>query len=428
MAQTFTKIPVAGIDPTNKPRAATVDADGHLAIVLAAGANLDAFGRLRIGPPHVVFDSKLINDTQPFYWDDAQISGAGTSSVFNTNQAQVTLAVSAAVAGTRVRQTFRRFNYQPGKASLVSATGVIGTPVAGITRRIGLFDANNGLFFESGPTNFAVVVRTKTSGAAVDTRIPQAAWNVDPLDGTGPSEIALDFTKVQIFVIDFQWLGVGTIRFGFFVDGILYYCHKVQNANIATLVYTSTPNLPLRYEIANSGAGGAASLAHICSTVVAEGGIQNTGSSRVASRGATALATLNNTSLYPLIAIRLKAGSEGVSTRDFIGSIVCTTNADFEWQLLVNPVVTGTALAFSPITNSYVEADVATTNATTVSGGTILQAGVVAANSFIDAEKQSDYALGVSIAGVADVLVLAVRRLTGTSETFSGVLNWAETN
>lgn len=388
----------------------------------------DAFGRDRVGHPETIFDSKLINDNQPLYWDDAQTSGAGTSSTYNTNQASVTLAVSNLTAGTHVRQTFRHFLYQPGKSQAIDMTGVLGTPATGITRRLGLFDAKNGLYFESSPTVVNVVIRTFTSGVAVNTAVAQASWNIDPMNGTGPSGVTLDFSKTQIFVTDYQWLGVGTVRFGFYVNGNLYWVHAFQHANVDTLVYMSTPNLPLRYEISNDGTGAIASITQICTTVISEGRAQATGSTRAASRNATSLVTLNNTNLYPLISIRLKAGFESGSVKTVLASVICTSAADIEVQLLLNPVVTGTALAFTGITNSVVEADAVATNATTVSGGTLLNAVVASSGGQIDLSGPSDFQIGTSIAGVNDVLVLAVRRLDGNVETFYGALNWRETD
>jgi len=149
--------------------------------------NLDAFARLRIAPPETIFDSKQINDKQPLFWDDQLISGSGGASNYNTNQASTSLEVANLTAAVRVRQTFRRFNYQPGKSQLFIQTGVFGTAATGIKRKIGLFDANNGLFFDQQSDGMGVTVRSFTSGSAVDTRVLQASWNIDKMDGTGAS-------------------------------------------------------------------------------------------------------------------------------------------------------------------------------------------------------------------------------------------------
>lgn len=389
----------------------------------------DAFGRFRVSNPQTVFDSKMITNNQPLIWNDSQTSGAGTSSTFNANQASVTLAVSAATAGTRVRQTYQSFNYQPGKSQLFMETGILGTPATGITRRLGLFNANNGLFFESSPTTVRVVTRTFTSGVAVDNAVAQASWNIDPLDGTGPSGITADWSKVQIFGAFFEWLGTGSAWFFVVIGGEMILVHRFDTANTGALVYMSTPNLPLRYEISNSGAGGAANMLQICSTVISEGGRPNVGFSRSVNRGATALTTNNNTSLYPLIAVRLGSSFFGSLVEFLALGIVCTSTSAYNWQLILNPTVTGTALSFTAITNSVLEADVGTTNATTVSGGTVLAGGTLIQTNEggLTGLPPSDFRLGASIAGVADIIVLAVQRVTGTSESFYASLNWKET-
>jgi len=389
---------------------------------------LDAFGRLRVSDPRALFSSTLLYDNAPSIWNDAEVSGSGTSSTYNANQSSVTLAVSATTAGRRVRQTYRRFLYQPGKSQLVSLTGIIGAPVAGITRNIGLFDDANGVFFQSAPTTANVVIRSSTSGAPVNTTIAQANWNIDKMNGSGPSGVTLDFSKTQIFFCDFQWLGVGVVRFGFVVNGTFWPVHAEPHANIDNLVYMAIPNLPLRYEIINDGTGGAASMLQICNSVMSEGGLEFVGQVRAVSRNNTPLTTLNDANLYPIVAIRLQSTKLSTIVQPSSLSIGSTTNANLEVQLLLNPTVTGTALSFGAVANSAVEADVATTNATTVSGGTLLGSSLVAANTTDQLSNPVDFQLGVSIAGVSDVLVLAARRLTGTTEAIYGSLGWRESS
>jgi hypothetical protein len=391
-------------------------------------ANLDAFARLRMSSPETLFDSKQLADKQPLFWDDQLISGSGGASTYNTNQASTTLSVSASTACVRVRQTFRRFNYQPGKSLLFIQTFVLGSAATGIRRKVGLFDSKNGLFLDQQSDGAGVTVRTFTSGSAVDTRVLQANWNLDKLNGTGASGITLDFTKTQIFFADFEWLGVGRIRFGFFVNGKPYYCHEVLNANSNTLVYMSVPNLPLRYEIENTGTGGAVGLTHICSTVISEGGLKDTGFPFGVSRGSTALTTLNNDSIYPLIALRLNSSylASNIKILDFF--INCTSTATYNWYIILNPTIVGTALSFTQVTNSSIDADAARTNATTVTGGTVLLTGTTTQNNEGGVAKiiSSDFSFGSTIAGVSDVVVLAVQRITGTTETFYGSINWKD--
>lgn len=407
----------------------------YFAVLRQLPAMLDAFGRLRISDPHALFSSTLLYDNAPALWNDVQISGAGTSSTYNTNQSSVTLSTTAVTAGRRVRQTYRRFLYQPGKSQLVSLTGVIGEPATGITRGIGLYDDNNGVFFQSAPTTINVVIRTFTSGVPVDALFPQALWNIDKMNGSGPSGgnpsgIDLDFDQAQIFFFDFQWLGVGLVRFGFVVNGIFYPVHAVPHSNLTNLVYMSIPNLPLRYEISSTVAGAGASLVQICNSVLSEGGIEFVGQVRAVSRNVTPLVTLNDNDLYPLIAIRMQSTKQSTIVQPTSLSVISTTNADLEIQVLLNPTIAGTGLSFSAVPNSSVEADVATTNASKVTAatGTLLASALVAANASIDLSSPVELQLGASIAGVSDILVLAVRRLTGATETIYGSLGWHESN
>lgn len=400
--------------------------------------SIDAFGRWRVSEPETIFDSKLILDNAPLRWDDAAVSGAGTSSTYNTNQASVTLGVSNLTAGKRIRQSKRRFGYQAGKSQLIMLTGVFGTAEQHITKRIGYHDDQNGLYFEQTKDPIlgeiiSVVRRTYVTGTAVNNPVAQSAWNLDKMDGTGASGIDLDFTKTQIFLIDFEWLGVGRVRMGFVVDGQIYYCHEFLNTNNLTVVYMSVPNLPIRFSIENDGNGPAASLVQICSTVQSEAGREEIGLTFGLNRGTTGLTTLNDSDLYPLIAIRYQTGKTMVPIEILDWSVAITPGATgvvIGASLILNPTVAGTALSFTTLTNSALEYDISRTNGTKVSAGTVLSSSVAvgartSGGAFV--LSPGDLSLGSTIAGVSDIIVLAVQRLSGASaEVFWGGINWRE--
>jgi hypothetical protein len=336
------------------------------------------------------------------------------------------LAVSNTTAGSRARQTFEYFAYQPGHGALISMTGVIGSPATGITRRIGQFDANNGVYFESGPTALAVVIRSNTSGSPVNTSVTQNNWNIDKLDGTGVSGITLDASKSQIFTIKYQWLGVGSVTYGFNFHGVFYPCHRVDNSNTLTTVYMSMASLPLRYEITNDGTGGVASIVHICCSVISEGGAVDPGNTLAISRDAP-LTTLNNNSYYPVMAMSHQSGRYMINVNIDKIDIFCPSNAVYVFKLLLNPTITGTALSFTNLTNSAIMYDISRTNATTVSGGTTLLSGIGDSTTNVAlAIRPQTIRLGRTIAGVDDILVLAVSRITGTAEAFYASIVWQE--
>jgi hypothetical protein len=95
------------------------------------------------------------------------------------------------------------------------------------------------------PVTNAIVSKT------IDTKIPQSQFNLDKMDGTGPSGINLDLTKMQMFYLDYSWYGAGFIRWGFRGNnGDIIYCHKLMNNNVNYEAYMRSGNLPARYETA----------------------------------------------------------------------------------------------------------------------------------------------------------------------------------
>jgi hypothetical protein len=390
---------------------------------------IDAFGRQRIANPQTLFASKYSFDEQAVFWDDQETSGSGTGSSHSTDTASVTLSVSATTAGVRVRQTYRWFPYQPGKSQLIMMTGVLGDGASGIIKRLGYFNANNGIFFETDGTTVNVVRRTYVTGSAVDNEVAQASWNIDPLDGSGDSGITVDFTKTQIFLIDFEWLGVGRVRIGFVIDGVIYYCHEFLNANTLADVYMSTGNLPIRVEIQNDGTGAADSIETICNTVISEGGSEKLGQIRSISRGTTNLTTQNDTNIYPLISIRLKSTHLGAMIIPESFSILCTSTADYETFLLLNPTVAGTdAVSWTDLTNTSIQYDVSRDNTNTLSGGTRIYGEIgTSTNQSASAPGSSaephTLLLGSDISGARDELVLAVRNLSAGAEDYYAVMN-----
>ena len=396
--------------------------------VLAEMGLTDAFGRQRVSDPQVLFEGKSIIDEQPLLYDDAETSGSGTSTSHSADTASVTLAVGATTAGERVRQSKRRMAYQAGKSQLSFITFTLGAAASGITRRVGLFDDDNGIFLEQTNSGLSFVRRTSTSGSAVDNSTAQASWSEDTLDGNGDSGVTLDVTKSQILVIDYEWLGVGIVRIGFVIDGAIVYAHYMKHSNVLAGVYTSTPNYPVRYSIENDGTGVASDIESICASVMSEGGAERTGIIRSVDRGITGLTTAADTNVYPLCAIRLGSGGLDATARALKTEVFCTSTSDWRWALILNPTVAGTAFSFSALTDSAVEYDVARTNATTLSGGYVLASGYGSASvqSSPPQASPTDYALGSLIDGTSDILVLAVQNISGAAETYFGSLTFLE--
>lgn len=394
-----------------------------LDVSILSGSGLgDAFGRLRVSQLFTIFDSKQLHDKQALFWDDQEVSGSGTTSTYNTNQASTTIAVSNLTAGKRVRQTFQRFNYQPGKSQLIILTTNMFGSSSGIVASVGYFDDNNGVYFSADNGIVYAVIRTNTSGTPSETKIAQTDWNLDTLDGNGPSKFNLDPTKTQILFFDFEWLGVGRVRFGFFIDGVPIYCHEVLNTNTLDKVYMSTPNLPLRYEIENDGTGPAASLIHICSSVASEGGRQDNGILR--HRDSGSISSLSAGTSYAALGIRLKSTRlDSVIIIENISLIATTTNDQCHWELYFNPTVAGT-FTYNDESESAVQTALGTSS-NTVTGGYAIDGGYFSTTVPTVITVPNAIRIGSKIDGTPDQFVLVVRPITNNI-TVQASMTWRE--
>jgi len=393
--------------------------------VTNSDGSVDAFGRLRVSNPVTLFDSKQIYDGQLLLWSQSTTGGANITHY--PNLAASTMSCGTSSGDKAIRQSKMYIPYQPGKSFAIKMTGVMGAIKTNVAQRIGYFDNNNGLFFEQDGSNLKVVSRTYTSGAVVNNAVNQSDWNIDKMDGTGMSGLTLDMSKSHIFSIDFQWLGVGRVRFGFNIDGKNYYVHEFVHANVDSAVYMSTPTLPVRYEIENTGvAESSTSMDAICASVVSEGGYAFNGIRRGIDRGISAASV--STTLLPILSIRLSSSYIRSTLSNFSLDVFNAGNGVFRYGLYLNPTVTGgTAATWNVVPNSYAEYDIARTG--TVSGGVLIHSGYAQGNARLAINEDIDSAMIVAanIAGVSDELVLAIQTVSG-SDTFYGALSWKEYN
>lgn len=301
----------------------------------------DAFGRLRMSNPVTLFDSfnrYITNDK--FHTAN---SATGSSTSFNANTSMVSLNVGTASGNFAYRETKRVFAYQPGKSLLILNTFVMNPAKTGLRQRVGYFGTQNGIFLELTGSTLNIVRRSNITSTPTDTAIDQANWNYDKLDGNGPSGKTLDITKAQIFWTDIEWLGVGSVRAGFVIDGEYCMCHEFKHANIFTSTYMTTACLPIRYEIENiAGTSSSSTLNQICSTVISEGGYELAGRPRsVGQDVTTAYAMAAAGTYYPIVAIRLKAGTPDciVTPRTF--SFLGISNGNYRVKAIKDIVVSG---------------------------------------------------------------------------------------
>jgi len=386
----------------------------------------DAFGRLRVSNPLTLFDSSNVMSKGTQF--DESTTGSATVT-YTANKSTVNLNVTEASGDKVIRQSKRVMSYQPGKSLLIFNTFVMNTQTENLEQRVGTFDANNGIFFEDTGTGYQIVRRSYTSGSSVDDPIAQANWNGDKLDGTGPSGYDLDPTKASILFTDYEWLGMGSVRVGFVIDGKFIVAHTFLNANNLSTVYMQTANLPIRLEIevTSALAAGTYTLQQVCSSVMSEGGYAPQGLRQ--SIGTASLAGVNLTTagtFYNLATIRIKSGRPYAVIIPIDVSASAISNSDFEIKLIRN-ATPSTAFSYTSYSDN-VEYDL--TGTTTITGGTIIGQAYLSgkgANSLSFAQDgfNFDYQLGQTIAGVSDTITLAAKGASN-GDDICGTLKWVD--
>ena len=348
----------------------------------------DAFGRLRVSQPYTMFDS------QHRYADNnlwATSTATGGTAVFNPAQGLMDLSVTTASGSQVLRETVRTFAYQPGKSLQVMTTFVMSPPKTGLSQRIGYFNVGNGFFVELNDNlaSLCFVERSSVSGSVTNTRISQSGgvygagdtgWNVDKMDGTGPSGITLDITKAQILWMDIEWLGVGTVRMGFVINGQFYICHDWNHANLITSTYITTASLPMRSEIINNTATASPStFKQICATVISEGGYVLTGAQQSVGTPILTPRTLAVGGFaYPVLSIRLKTDRlDAICIMSALSIMGNGNNEKFQWSLEQDDAVVGGSW-LSVGADSAVEYNL---SATSTSGGRTLASGYISSSN-----------------------------------------------
>lgn len=365
---------------------------------------LDAFGRLRVSGPFTLFDSQnRYGINNKFY---SNVTGSG-SVTFLSSESSILLSLTG--TGNIIRESKNVFAYQPGKSLLVLNTFVMSSSNACV-QRVGYFNSLNGIFVErdaGGTVSF--VVRNNGS----EERVTQAYWNTNKCPG-------LNLTKAQIFWMDIEWLGVGTVRAGFVIDGVFVTAHAFHHANRISSVYMTTAILPVRYEI--SGTSG--TMKQICTSVISEGGYDQRLPLYSQIRGTTNATTVNLVNagtVYPLISIRLASGRFDSLVHIKFLDIVTTTNDLVTWYLFLNSTLTGASWT-AHANSTIVEVDV---SATAIAGGTNIFSGYLAQKATIQVPVSDiDFSIGRTNLE-SDVLTLAV---SGFSPNLNvgGILSWIE--
>lgn len=397
------------------------------------GTAVDAFNRLKVSNPFTLFDSQ--HRYQPNdRWDTFGVTG-GTYS-YSITESAINLIVGTTLGSKTTRETKRVFSYQPGKSLLVLNTFAFNQPKSGLRQRVGYYGITggatsgvpyNGIYLEQNGLTLSINLVSASLGTT--TTVNRADWNGDLFDGTGDSGRNLDVTKANIFWTDIEWLGVGDVRAGFFVDGRPVIAHTFHNDNINSTTYMTTACLPIRYELENlTGQTGSSQMKQICSSVMSEGGYEGfTRRFNVTKSGSTPTTLTTAGVQYPMIALRLNS--------DRLDSIIVPSNLSavvepginnkpqtVQYRILLNPTLTGNT--WTTHYNGNVDYNV---TATAVTGGNDIIGGYLSSSGSLDISSINDFnfQLGRTQVGASDIFVLTMTALENGTQVSSD-LSWFE--
>lgn len=387
----------------------------------------DAFGRLRVSQPLTLFDSSHRYKDNGL-WSSSISSGA--SVVFSPNEGLVNLNVGVLSATEVLRETTKVFSYQPGKSLLVLNTFVMAPAQTNLRQRVGYFGSENGIYIQLNDNTLSFVERSLVTGFVTETVVDQQDWNVDTLDGTGPSGVTLDITKAQIMFMDIEWLGEGTVRLGFVIDGNFILCHRFNHANLITSTYITTASLPLRYEITNVGNTAVPStLKQVCSSVISEGGYELRGAQLAIGTPVTAPTSLATAgTFYPVVSLKLRTGYlDAVAILTAVSAMGVATGI-YNWKIVAGGITTGGA--WNPAaTDSAIEYNI---TGTSFAGGRTLASGFITSSTqasvSLDILKEALFSFQFernSFNGTSSEITLIVSASTNT-ELIYGSMDWEE--
>lgn len=393
----------------------------------ADSAALDSFGRQRVSNAVTLFEGTFLYDLQPTLFESI-VTGAATI----THDAQNTSAVLQTTAvgdQTAALQSYVRPRYQPGKSQLAEVTFTFGAGQAGVIREAGMNTETNGFLLQQNGTTINLIRRSTTIEG--DLTVPQNSWNLDTMDGTGPSGITLDFSKSQILAFDFQWLGVGRVRAGFSIDGNLYYVHEFLHANNITAPYVPGLTLPIRYYMSSTST--VASMRAICSTIISEGGLERVIGYSTSQNADVVAGDGTRTHLLSVQPKLLFHGLENRTTFTFsFFDLLVTGGNPVYWEMCLGVPLTGTT-TFNDVDATYSAMEYNTAG-TAGTPGVVLAAGYVSnvdkGSQVISRSVSVLYPLTLNAAGehrpdFFDRVSILVTGIGGVSQVY-GVLNGEE--
>lgn len=383
-------------------------------------------GRMKVSPYQTVFFNTFQYGKESDVWDESTANGG--LAVHNLNNSGVDMSVTNTLNSEVIRQTVHTMRYIPSRTSTLSFSVKLNPPVAGIRRRIGLYNGTDGFYFEDDGSGDYFCCIANSGGNPPLQRVGRAQWNGDKLDGTGPSGIIADPTKQQMVSFEYEWYGAGQVKFCWVINGKTIVIHTFSTANVLTNVWSETPFLPIRAEIKNTTggqSGGPFFLQQGSNSLISEGEPEKLGIAQNIQTAIAGVNTGNPNTFAHLLSIKLKPTQlQGIVLPTFF-QVATTDNTSIFYKLLRNATVTGGSWNDMPDANSFTQYN---TTATGFSGGIPLDAGFVMAGSGsgISIDKDTQFQIGRSAMGTVSDTLTIVGACSTNNKSAIASMTWIE--
>jgi hypothetical protein len=455
---------LAKVNPLNN--ALLVEQKGNAEIHFShKDTTLDSFERLRVSEPRVVFEQNfgaVLTSSLTTLWESTA-TASGTQALTTNLYGLELNTLTTATSGYWI-QAYNHIRYAPGVSTIFRATFNFNDLITNVRQRIGMFTdqgtypstAGDGLYLEADGSTVSVVRRSMTvGGAGAEERITQVNWNLNKMQGGGdiadPTQniVTLDWTKMQHLVVEFQWLGAGTIRFGFETGSAgTVWVHEIVSVNALSTTWSRTGSLPVRAEIVSNGVlAQAGKFTIVNCTVIQEGDVAEYRGWRYfnGNSGATLkVGGVTANTLYPILSLRAASTNDLAKRARIVPTslsitvaVAATTSTALTVALLMLPTPnTGATFGVTPA-GSVTTVDQAATAGTAVTGtpiwGVIIP-NVIGTYTFdLTGMKDNINVIGYNAAGTVaitgpSVLALAAGPLqtAGVGASIAASINWKE--
>jgi len=379
-------------------------------------------GRLKVSNPEVVFFNTFQYGIETDVWDTSTANGG--SATFDATISAVAMSVTSTLNSECIRQTINVQRYIPGRSSELTFAVRLQTPVVGVRRRFGLFDGEDGIYFEDNGGDYACVMINSDGVTPTIERVSRANWNGDKLDGAGG--ITADATKQQIVCIDYEWYGGGQVIFSFIINGEKQVIHTFNTGNVLSVPWCKTPFLPIRLELKNTtGASGTHYMYQGSNSLVIEGTTSRLGTlqNMLSPLAGVTLTTANT--FYPVLSIRTKSTRLKGVVLPLSFQAATLDNTNVFYKVIRNTTLNGTWVDV-PDTDAFTQYNYTSTGA--ISGGIVLDSGYLpsGASSTIALPINANYQIGRSALGtVSDTFTIAIAA-TNANKNGIASLTWVE--